>query len=275
VFEFDFIRVDIVVQLPISAVVVVRNAENTLAQCLTAIKRNGPVEVIIVDGKSTDHTLNIARGFSTRIFVNENNGIGEGRQIGAENASQGLLAYIDSDVVLSDGALESMLGEMLHGQYDHVHARIASARTVSYWERAVDAHFNLNNARINGGLAAGILKRDLILKVKFDPAIRGAGEDLDFLWRWKMAGYTSYLSKTEVLHFHRTNLGSFLKQRYFYGRGKTALLKKHGIGKKELWVPAVTAYWIFVCLKKGKPGLIPYFVVDGIVETLGMIRGMF
>ena len=37
----------------------------------------------------------------------------------------------------------------------------------------------------------------------------------------------------------------------------------------------ITLYSMYICLIKGKPNYIPYFVVNGIAQTAGMIKGFF
>lgn len=39
------------------------------------------------------------------------------------------------------------------------------------------------------------------------------------------------------------------------------------------WPPLFASYWAAVCLLRGKLKLIPYHLVDGLVETAGMVRG--
>jgi len=54
--------------LDVSVVVPVRNAEGLLEDCLASIARSEPREIVIVDGRSTDRTLELARGFTDRIL---------------------------------------------------------------------------------------------------------------------------------------------------------------------------------------------------------------
>ena len=49
--------------LPITVIVPVRNAEAMVEDCLAGIVRANPGEIIVVDGNSTDRTLEIARRF--------------------------------------------------------------------------------------------------------------------------------------------------------------------------------------------------------------------
>jgi len=261
--------------LPISVVVVARNSEKTLDDCLEAIKQNLPAEIILVDGKSTDKTLAIARKYTNNILINECNRISTGRQIGFEQATQAYVSYVDSDVILSSSALRTMLKEMIEQRWDHIYATIFSVNHNTYWERAADCHFKFKSSKINAGLAASILKHKVIKQIGFDSKITGAGEDMDFIFRFKTAGFKSYLSPIPAYHYHRSDFKSFAKQRFFYGRGKSDLIKKYGMNKIEFWPPIYTIYWLCFCIHKHCYWIIPYFILNGIFEISGMIMGIY
>ena len=84
--------------LPISVIIIAKNAERTIEECLSAVKKSNPAEIIVVDGNSTDRTVEIARRYTEHIYPDEGKGIGYARQLGAEMASQEYIAYVDSDV---------------------------------------------------------------------------------------------------------------------------------------------------------------------------------
>lgn len=89
----------------ISVVIPTFNSESTLHQCLESIIRQGypkeKIELIIVDDKSTDNTINIAKEYDARILVNGYRNIEIGKSIGLENAKNELILFMDSDVVLT------------------------------------------------------------------------------------------------------------------------------------------------------------------------------
>jgi len=54
--------------LPVSVVVISKNSGQTIGECLESVARNRPSEVIVVDGGSTDSTLEIAARYRERII---------------------------------------------------------------------------------------------------------------------------------------------------------------------------------------------------------------
>jgi GT2 family glycosyltransferase len=156
-----------------------------------------------------------------------------------------------------------------------VQAKLLPARTDTYWRRAQDAQIRSWQSRIAGGLSACIMPVETARRVGFDPAIWIAGDDMDFLYRFRKAGHKAGLSAVSVIHEHRISFKGLVKQKFWYGRAKPALIKKHGPWHPDLWAPAVMAYWIGVSVVRGRLTLVPYFLISGFADTAGMIRGIF
>ncbi|GAB7019669.1 glycosyltransferase [Halostagnicola bangensis] len=67
-------------------------------------------EVIVVDGGSTDGTVDIARDYDTTVVSDDGAGIGAARTLGAEHADGEWLAFIDADTIVRANYLTAMLG---------------------------------------------------------------------------------------------------------------------------------------------------------------------
>jgi glycosyltransferase involved in cell wall biosynthesis len=93
------------IQLPsITINIAVFNEENRLARCLDSVFRQGYpsdcLEVIVVDGMSTDRTVEIAKRYPVRILVNEKRDPASGRLLGLLEATGSLHLYLDADMEL-------------------------------------------------------------------------------------------------------------------------------------------------------------------------------
>jgi glycosyltransferase involved in cell wall biosynthesis len=85
--------------LGISVVIPTYNEENSIGIILEALKpqvREGD-EIVIVDSYSTDRTLEIARRYTDRIFSMPREGIGPAKNLGAQKASNEIVAFLDAD----------------------------------------------------------------------------------------------------------------------------------------------------------------------------------
>jgi len=260
--------------LPISVIICAKNAESTIKGCLKSVKDNNPVEVVIVDGLSTDRTVEIARKYTGLIYCDEGRGTSYAHQLGAEQATQEYIAYIDADIILLPNTLSTMLRELETSGYVGFFCRMMAGTLSTYWERAAQQHIQILFSRKSVfSLCTILLKRDIVLKYRFDPSISIAGDDNDFCLRLRAAGEKLGISSAFVYHIHRADLKGFIKQKYRNGRAKAQFARKHGLLDPAIWPPLTMVYMLGYCLIKGKPNLIPYFLLDGIIETGGIVKG--
>lgn len=92
--------------MTLSVIVICLNEERHLARCLSALTRldhgSLEVEIVVVDGGSTDRSRAIARSWGTRV-IDSPPGIPVQRNAGARAARGDVLAYVDADVEVCDG----------------------------------------------------------------------------------------------------------------------------------------------------------------------------
>lgn len=91
----------------ISAVIIAKNAQSTILECLESLKNFD--EIILLDNESTDATLEIAKSFNAkhgnlRIFHSPFIGFGALKNLATSKAKNEWIFSIDSDEVLEDAA---------------------------------------------------------------------------------------------------------------------------------------------------------------------------
>jgi len=79
----------------ISAIVIVKNGQDLIADCLDSLSFCD--EVIVVDGGSNDKTIEIAEKKKAKIFVHEMQNFSESRNFGLEKAEGNWVLYVDVD----------------------------------------------------------------------------------------------------------------------------------------------------------------------------------
>jgi glycosyltransferase involved in cell wall biosynthesis len=89
----------------ISIVIPTYNSEKFLPLCLQSINEQDypkdKLEIIVVDGGSTDHTIDIAKEFNVTKILHNSLRTGEaGKALGVKAASNEIIAFIDSDNIL-------------------------------------------------------------------------------------------------------------------------------------------------------------------------------
>lgn len=264
--------------LDISVVICAKNAEPTLKLCLESVEKNKPSEIILVDDGSTDSTVEIARRHTDKIYANEGKGLSHARQLGAERASADYIFYVDSDVILSENCLQTMMDEMEAKGYTGIHAQVIGMDNATYWGWAEDQHFRMRFNREGEARSiitmAGIYKKDAILEYKFDPFFVVASEDGDLCYRLRKNGLKLGISSAFVYHQHRANLRSFIRQRVRYGRGNARFFWKYKAVTTLLGASLMAPFGLVVCIEKRSPKMLPYYLVWSVAGTYGTLSEM-
>ena len=264
--------------LPISVIVITRNAGETLEKCLGAVLSNSPAEIIVVDGNSSDRTLDIAGKYTQRIYSDNGRGKSYARQLGTEQATQKYISYVDADVILSEGALATMLAELEGSDYISISAgESPGIHSSNYWEWAQRQQAWLSYSKhtaVGIGMATCLFRRETILKYGFELSYGGHMDDIPLEIRLRQDGYRFGLSSAYVYHYHKSDFKNLVKYRFFFGQLKLYYIRKFGARYAGFWPPLYTLYWLGICLLKGNLKLIPYHMVVGAVETAGMVKGL-
>jgi glycosyltransferase involved in cell wall biosynthesis len=257
----------------VAVVVPVRNAEGMLAACLESIVRQGPAELIVVDGLSTDRTIEIARSFGARILSDEGRGLPAARSVGARAATTRVLALVDADVILPDGSLEALLREFHHGGFTALQAGLESESGRGYWGQALAEHHRTGLSRYWFGLVATIFDRDALLAHGFDAAFE-SGEDIELRWRLALAGDKAGVSRTTIVRHRFDDTWAFARGQFRAdGRGLARMVRKYRLsGARLLLLPAAAgARGVILSLARRKPRWIPYYIAFAVFNYTAMV----
>jgi len=85
--------------MDISVVIPAYNEENNIERTLKALHEQDPDEIIVVDNNSTDNTAKIARKYADKVLTQKKQGIAVSRNIGAANARNSIVTFIDADCI--------------------------------------------------------------------------------------------------------------------------------------------------------------------------------
>ncbi len=258
----------------LTVVIPVRNAARLLPECLASVSRAAPSQIVVIDGNSTDGTLEIARQYSTKILSDAGRGLPVARMLGAQAAKTRFVALIDADVVLPEGSLARLLEEFTAGGYAALQAGLHSVGGPRYWGRALAEHHRSGRSKNWFGVVATIFERETLLTVGFDEEFV-SGEDIELRWRLARDGRRIGVSTTTIVT-HRFDGDSFSFARDQFamdGRGLAAMVRKHGWrGARLLALPAAAAVrGIALSLARRQPQWVPYYVCFAVGNYAAMV----
>ncbi len=259
-------------RLPLSVVIPVRNAEGVIEDCLASVVASAPAEIIVVDGCSTDRTLDLVGRHGVRVLSDGGRGVATARMMGVHEATSEFIALIDADIVLPDGALAALLTEFRSGGYSALQAGLHSTSGPGYWGRALARHHNTGRSRFWLGVMATIFRRETLLAYPLDASFL-SGEDIDLRWRLRRAGVHMGVSrKTIVIHRFGDTLEFALDQWRADGAGLGRMALTHSGGGLLLLMPLADAVrGLTVTTLRLEPQYVPYYLMRAVFNYSSMI----
>jgi len=84
----------------VSVIIPTLQEENYIEKTLSNLQKvTTPIEIVVVDGGSSDKTLEIAKRFTDKVYSIRKRGISTGRNYGAKHANGDILIFLDTDVI--------------------------------------------------------------------------------------------------------------------------------------------------------------------------------
>lgn len=270
-------------QESVTVVVRTRNSAATIGRCLDSIAKSvTPVEVVIVDGCSTDGTLGIALRAvpSARIYSLEPESYTPGRAInmGFAEASTEFFALLSSHCTLPDALYYSRAIELMRGTgASAVNGAVADERGRPLRD------FQLRGIWPSGNLAWGFSNHSSVFTREaweanvFDAQVDACEDKIFALGVHQLGGNIAYSPSLVVTAAHRRNSGIRANYRRVlreYTTISQAIEVKSPIaGAAQFWVNAYQGYGALEKLKYLMRLARPVRLLEAVAIFVGLRRG--
>jgi glycosyltransferase involved in cell wall biosynthesis len=262
----------------VTVVVPVRNGELTIQPLLESLQKldydRNKVEVIVVDGDSTDKTQEIVKKYPVKLIVEKRKGLNVARNTGMRCGKGEIVAFTDSDCVVPSDWIRKIAENFKDPQ----------VTCVGGSAKALDNDFisqYADNSIVR--LMPLFAKREELEKVKpffrhpagcnmafrrkvvdevgyFDENIKYGFDEVEFADRVCKAGHKMVLDPNVLVwHKHRSTLKEFLKQNFQYGKGSGVVLKQKKLRD-------AVSRWSFL----GLIGFISWVLITGSLTFLAL-----
>jgi GT2 family glycosyltransferase len=231
----------------LSVIVPVRNGADSLPPLLRSLEAQTlgreRFEVVVVDNDSSDGTADAAAAHGAKVVHEPIANRSRARNRGAAAAGSSLYAFTDADCVAHPEWLERLLrcadrAPLVAGEVE---------LRVSERPNAIERYESLwrfgQRAWVEQGWAATanlLVRADAFQAIEgFDPTWRHIGEDVDFCFRARAAGFElGYCSEAIVDHRGETELRPFLRRFFLHGYSVNQVFYRWGAGYRAWRSPA-------------------------------------
>jgi glycosyltransferase involved in cell wall biosynthesis len=126
---------------PVSVQIITLNEEANIRECLEAIVATHPEDIVVIDGGSTDRTVEIAQEFGVRVLTPGRLGRGASRRIGYLETQLPYIAFIDADDRVAPDWLDVTLSELVAGGYSALQSSLRVLAPRTFWEKGWNQYF--------------------------------------------------------------------------------------------------------------------------------------
>jgi glycosyltransferase involved in cell wall biosynthesis len=214
--------------LPVSVQVITLNEEADIADCLASVVANDPAEILVIDGGSSDRTVEIARSMGARVLEPGKLGRGASRELGYRSTELPFVAMVDADDRLTSDWLAVCLGELEAGGYAALQSSLRTMSMATFWERGWNEYFVESVRPTSDTIMVGhpaIYRTDALMGTRDD--IGHDHEDtqmsVDFQARGLRQGIGTAISRRAVPTDRAENVAKWR----MYGKGYRDFVTKH------------------------------------------------
>ena len=191
----------------VSVVIAAYNSERFIADALESVLAEVSEldDVIVVDDGSTDGTADIVRRYpEARLIQQGNAGPAAARNTAIQSSSAAYIAAIDHDDLWPVGRLDRMVAALeANPEAGYVAGRqrlvVSPGAPLPYWLKSTEPE-ELERFRNERGTGMIMIRRSAFDRVGlFDESMTRGGEDIDWVFRCREAGYSEVEIDDEVL----------------------------------------------------------------------------
>ena len=230
----------------VTVIVPVHNRELTIQPLMESLQKldydRNKVEVVVVDGNSTDKTQEIVKKYPVKLIVEKRKGLNRARNTGIKSSKGEIIAFTDSDCIVPPNWITKIVenfkdpevscvggsAKALDSDFISQYADNSVVRLMPFFTKREELKGVKPFFRHPAGCNMAFRRKVAEDVGYFDENIKYGFDEVEFADRVCKAGYKMVLDPDVVVwHKHRSSLKDFLKQNFQYGKGSGLVLKQN------------------------------------------------
>jgi glycosyltransferase involved in cell wall biosynthesis len=226
--------------LPITIIVCTLNEEKNILNCIDTIFKNNIDELIIIDGNSTDNTINLISNLKNnkiRTFNLDYANLIKQRFIGANKSKNELIGYVDADDRLEPECFQKLNYEMIKYKASSVTAQVECFEKSNFWQKNWGKFTQLRKGVKYTNMTGRpcLIKKSILLSIDFDEKFFFACEDTHISIELEKKGYIQLQGTGVSRRIFPDNFNDIKKKLIIYGKGYRQIVKKYPEKKKSIY----------------------------------------
>ena len=268
----------------ISAVVCSLNAESLIQKCLESLVESNVGEIILVDGNSSDRTVELAKKFTNKIFKDPGKGLAFARNLGIKNATKDLILNFGVDNTIDSKNLFSLKQDFLKNDYCGV-ASCTKLKITNYLSRSLNEYKKVRfypGERLVIG-TPNIFERSLLLDEPYRDDLTWS-DDAELCKRLRIKrNCTFYVSNSYCFEIGQNSWKNITNRWMNYGKSDSEVFKDNFYSRnffeniKSIFYPIKVEFFqpLFKLNIFYKVYLLPFLIYICFFRYLGWARSYF
>ena len=259
-----------------TVIVCCRNSAESIKRCLESVLANNPSEIIVIDGFSTDKTVEIISDLGIIYYQGLGRGLTADRQLGIDLSKSKWSFFIDSDHVLPSNFLAIMKSLIEELDYTLIQSRLEIWKPKGLLNKGENCYYDLVHNAIGENIIPGIAPAVFLTeKLKSEQPLSIADgmtatiDDTNWAIKAVKLGAKIGISGPKVSQFHSSSFIEYYKKFKWYGIGDGEFCQAQPIHRRRHYFHLIIRYPILYSirsLRKGLPAAIPFLVMQGFIR---------
>lgn len=233
----------------VSIIIPTKNSDRFLENTLKSIKKQtyNDIEVLIVDGKSTDKTLTIAQKYKAMVLTYVPKvpmgtfDAPHKRNYGVKKARGAYVYYVDADMELKPNVIKEAVALAENGADAIIVPEDSFGEGIWAQAKNLERRCYWGDDTIE---APRFFKKNVWLEIGgLDESLGGGGDDWDLHQKLKDKGYSVARTRSLVMHNEgKLSLKALCRKRFMYGRDTLKYIQKRPRAGSKSYFPIRKAF---------------------------------